>query len=441
MNNNTHIDAIKEKFMKALDTARGLGAAGAKLGFGKRERIGCSFESGRLKSADLRQNMAYNISVLVNGRLGSTTGNDLDDLDEMIKRAVALASAGSVAHFDAWPAPRPQREVKTYSESAAALTREKMIESGQQIVDLLKEYNSEMFINASAEKSKSESLLVTTGGTCHTSRHTAWSLGSFVQRTEGTDMLFAGFSRSWRELNELYDPQKIAEEIILDLKDGETTAEAPLGKTRALLSPEIFGMLLSPVLIGVNGRNVARGDSPLRGRIGEKILAETITLIDDPHLDYCIGAEEIDSNGIPAREISIISNGVLESFLYDLDSAGLAGAEPTGNDSCAPHSLTTPPGTRHSSEMLATLDDGIFIKGLLGFGMSNMTNGDFSGNVCLGYRVKNGKVVGRLKNTMIAGNVYELLKANVELSSDQDPVDRMGHALIEGLQVSAAQDS
>lgn len=436
---NSMLEKVADRIRSGLDTARRLGASGARLSFGQRERMGCSFESGRLKAAGVQQNVAYNIEVLVNGRMGATTGNDLADLEMMIQRAVALAEAGSAAHFEDWPASKPIQKVKTHSEKTAALERGKMIESARQIVDALKSYNADMFINAHADRSESEGLLVTTGGLRHTSRHTSWSLGSYVQRTEGTDMLFAGYSRSWKDLNEFYDPAFIAGEIIEDLRRGESLADSPEGNVQALLTPDIFGMILEPVLIGVNGRNVARGDSPLRGRLGERILAAELTLIDDPHLDYCSGAAEIDANGVPTRKIGIITEGVLEAFLYDLDSAGLAGVEPTGNDGCAPHSLTMLPGKRHSDDMLASMEDGILIKGLLGFGMSNMTNGDFSGNVCLGYRVKNGRILGRVKNTMIAGNVYELLKEHVEISSDQDPVIRLSHALVQGLRVSAAQ--
>lgn len=75
----------------------------------------------------------------------------------------------------------------------------------------------------------------------------------------------------------------------------------------------------------------------------------------------------------------------------------------------------------------------------MGFGQSNIINGDFSSNVALGYRIRNGEIVGRVKNTMVAGNVYELLKDNVQLSSDKDPVRRMPYAVLEGIQVSAAE--
>jgi len=84
------------------------------------------------------------------------------------------------------------------------------------------------------------------------------------------------------------------------------------------------------------------------------------------------------------------------------------------------------------------MEDGVYIKDLLGFGQSNLMNGDFASNVSLGFAVKNGEIVGRVKNTMIAGNVYELLRDGAELSRDRDPVERMPYAMVEGLAVSAA---
>ena len=95
------------------------------------------------------------------------------------------------------------------------------------------------------------------------------------------------------------------------------------------------------------------------------------------------------------------------------------------------------PGEESSEELLAGIGDGLYIKLLMGFGQSNILNGDFSANVGLGYRIKGGKVVGRVKDTMVAGNVYDIFKANVQLSRERDPMYRLPYAVLHGVNVSA----
>jgi len=435
---NPMIDAVTGPMQAGVDYALGLGARAAKILFSHSESISVSFESGRLKNTDAHENMMYGIEVLVDSRRGSTAGNDLAAINEMVERAAALARAGSAAHFSAYPPPAATAPVQNHSERTLALTREKMVADAQRIVDRLKEYDPELDIHAGAHRSEGESLLVTSGGVCHRRCGTRWALGSHCQRTEGTDMLFAGFGRGYGDLNEFYDPDYIAERILWDLRCGEKIVEPPTGPVTVYLPPETLPMFLFPLSLGVNGRNVAKGDSPLRGRMGRQVLDECMTIVDDPRRPF-VGGREIDDDGIPTRKITIFENGVLRAFLYDLDSAGLAGAEPTGNNRCSPYALVLAPGNTPSDQLLAEVADGIYIKQLLGFGQSNIINGDFSGNVGLGFRIKDGKIIGRVKNTMVAGNIYDVFSRNVRLSSDVDPVSLMPHAVVEGITASAGQ--
>ncbi|NOZ21157.1 MAG: TldD/PmbA family protein [Planctomycetes bacterium] len=432
------IKEIQGLFKNGLDTARRLGAPAAKFLLCRSESVSCSFENARLKTASSEERFSYSVTTVVDGRRGVAAGNDFACLDQMIERSVALAKVGSVAHFDAYPAASETAKVKTYSERTKHLSREKLTESCQTIVNGLKEYDPELFIEASGGRSISERVTVTSGGVCHHSRSTGWGIGGGVQRTEDSDMLFARSHRGWRDVNEYYDTAFVLDQILTDLRNAETIAEAPKGRVTALIDPYVLSMFLHAITLGASGRNVAKGDSPLRGRLGEQILDSCMTILDDPHWEFSSGACEMDDNGVPTRVNEIVKDGALQMFLYDLDSAGLAGAEATGNNGCSPYSLHVLPGDRPRGDLLASIDDGIYIKSLIGFGQSNIMNGDFSCNVALGFPIRNGELVGRVKNTMIAGNVYDLLRRDVELSSDyEDPTHRVPHAVIQGLSVSA----
>lgn len=72
------------------------------------------------------------------------------------------------------------------------------------------------------------------------------------------------------------------------------------------------------------------------------------------------------------------------------------------------------PGDTEYEDMIENMEDGLVIDQVIGGGQSNLLNGEFSMNVELGFRVKKGKIVGRVRNTMVAGNVYELFSDKIE---------------------------
>jgi PmbA protein len=434
------LDIFKERLLSGLRTAEKLGADAAKLSFHHGESLDCAFESGRLKSAGSRETIGYAVQVLAAGRVATTSGNVADDVDLMVERAVTLAKAGSAAHFSAYPHAAPHQQVATYSERTLSLSREQMIRVCQGIVDRLRKRDADLDIQAHCGRREAESILVTSGGVCHENRDTHWSLGAGIQRTRGTDMMFAHSGRSWLDMNDLFDPEYIGDQIETDLDRAENEAPPPRGETVVYLPPSAVGMMLSPVIMGINGRNVAKGTSPLKDKLQQQAFAQNLTLVDNPHIDYCPGAAEIDGDGIPTNRCKLIENGVINMFLYDLDSAGLAGTTPTGHSGCSPYAAELLPGDTPSTDLLASIEDGLYIKSLLGFGQSNIANGDFSSNVALGFRIRNGEITGRVKNTMVAGNIFDVLKADVSLSADRDPVNRMPHMVLRGISAHSSRD-
>jgi predicted Zn-dependent protease len=233
-------DKAADLLQKALVRARRCGAAAGKIRFVQKQASSCSFEAGRLKQAGDQQSVQITVELVAGGRQGKTTLNDPADLDEMVDRALNLAKAGSAVHFDAYPPAAPIAVVRLHSPRTASLTRQAMIDACGQIAGALKAYNPDLYIEASANRSEVEGVLVTSGGVCHLQTGTRWSLGSYVQRTEGTDMVFCGFGRGWNDLNEFFDPDLISGRILQDLRHSETIVPPMTGRTTVLLSPEML---------------------------------------------------------------------------------------------------------------------------------------------------------------------------------------------------------
>jgi PmbA protein len=200
--------------------------------------------------------------------------------------------------------------------------------------------------------------------------------------------------------------------------------------------------------MAVNGKTVVQGASPLGQRLGEQVFDPRISIWDDATVDYRPGSRSCDGEGVPSRRTPVIENGVVASFLYDLQTAGLASTESTGNGarglatlpSPSPTTVVIGDGDAGFDDMLADIKEGLVVEQLLGASQGNILGGDFSGNILLGYAVKNGEIMGRVKDTMISGNVYEALKEVAAIGRDGKWVGgraRVPHIYCSRLAVSA----
>ena len=174
---------------------------------------------------------------------------------------------------------------------------------------------------------------------------------------------------------------------------------------------------MSPLLIAFNGKSVIQGSSPLTGKIGMKLFDERISIHDDSTIPMRPGSRPWDDEGVPSRKLPLIKDGVLQNFIYDLKTAAQAGVSSTGNASRGGGSPPSPStsvilikeGDTSFDEMVADVGEGLVVDKFLGAGQTNILAGDFNSNVLLGYKIEKGKVVGRVKNSMLSGNVYDAL--------------------------------
>jgi len=180
----------------------------------------------------------------------------------------------------------------------------------------------------------------------------------------------------------------------------------------------VASALIGPLAIAFSGRMVHQGQSPLVGQLGKEMYVARLSVWDDATLAYRPGSRPFDDEGVASRRIPLIEKGVVRSFMYDLQTAGLAKAESTGS---AERSLAAQPSISTScllvdegdvrfAEMVRGVKEGLVVEELMGAGQGNVMGGDFSGNVLLGYKIEGGEITGRVKDTMVAGNVHAALK-------------------------------
>ncbi len=191
-------------------------------------------------------------------------------------------------------------------------------------------------------------------------------------------------------------------------------------KTKLVLTQFALQDLLGNTLVNaIKADNVQRGQSPFKGKIGEKIASEELTVYDDGLYPRGMRTWLFDGEGVPHQKTPVIQKGVLRNFLYDNYSAKKEGKESTGNASRAGY-LSTPstdttnfhimPGKVASEDMLKEIDEGLLVYYLQGAHSSNPISGEFSVVATPAWKIKNGEIVHASRGVMLAGNIFEVLK-------------------------------
>ena len=383
-------------------------AQGVQASLNRSESDHVSFENDKLKAVKSSQGTTVSVKVIVDGKIGLSHTTDIADLDGVVERALDAAAFGSPAHFS-FPGPQEPPEVKIYDPAVLDVSKGEMVDLGKEMMAVVKDYNPEILLGSSLTKVVGANEFANSAGTRFTSERTQFRLGVQGQLVRGTDILWAGDSFGWRRRE--IDHMAVARKAVKLFQMAENIAPIRSGNLPVILAPEAMNVLLLALHMGLNGKNVFLGASPVAGNLGKQIADKVFSMKDDPLIDYGMGSGSFDAEGVPHQVTPLIVNGVLKNFLYDLDTAGRAGTRSTGNGvGCGPTNLVVETGETPYEDMIRGVDEGLLVYDVLGLGQGNPISGEFSVNVHLGYKIENGEVVGRVKDVMLAGNSYDALK-------------------------------
>jgi PmbA protein len=210
----------------------------------------------------------------------------------------------------------------------------------------------------------------------------------------------------------------------------------------------VASALVMPLMAAFNGKTVYQGASPVGDKLGKAVFDKSFNVVDDPVAAYRTASRPCDDEGVPSRRTPLVEKGKVAGFFYDLQTAAVAGKQSTGNGSRGRGGLPSPspsafviaPGEAALEDMLRDMKDGLVVEQLMGAEQGNVLGGDFSGNVLLGYRVENGEISGRVKDTMVSGNVYKALKNIAALGKEARWVGgflQTPHIYLPGLSVAS----
>jgi PmbA protein len=379
------------------------------------EETQAHFEANRLKQLQTSQSTSVALRIIRKGRVGYATATGSGSARELVAAAIETAAFGTEAKFEL-PGAQDYPKVGIFDAKVASVPIQDMITLGEVMIAAVTGHTSGILCEAEVSRSIVNMRLLNSRGGQAAYRKSFFNLSIGGTLIEGTDMLFVGESDT--SCHPLSDTAKITDVVFRQLNLAKNRAKAPTRTLPVVFTPDGVIALVMPLVSAFNGKTVLEGASPLGDKVGKPVFDKHFSLRDDSTVAYRPMSRPCDDEAVPSQRTPLISRGVVKGFLYDLQTAGLAGKQSTGNGSRnrgglpspAPTALVVTPGRTTFDDMVADIKEGLVVEQLMGVGQGNILGGDFSGNVLLGYKIENGKIVGRVKDTMVSGNVYQILK-------------------------------
>jgi len=410
---------------EAVKAAQNLGATEAEAYVYEGQATNIGIDLGQISKTNRIIDRGVGIRVVVNKAIGFAYTNIVND-PAAIENTVAKAlSAAKASKPDSDWKGLPQKElygstVGTFDQKIVELSPEDLVKVTSTMLDAAIEVDKRVFpAEGGVGSGYVANAIANSNGVSGYDKGTIVECSLAALAKDGGQVTPICFefnaTRDYR-----LDPQWVGKEAAklavsaLKPKPVETKA------TKVILTQFALQELFAYTLMGaVKADSVQRNQSPFKGKIGEQVAAEILTIYDDGLFPSGLRTSVFDGEGVAHQKTPVIEKGTLKNFLYDTYSAKKDGTESTGNASRAGY-LSTPgvdttnfhliPQSGTSEQMLGEVGDGLIVYYLQGAHSSNPVSGEFSVVATPCWKIKDGEIAHPCRGVMLAGNIFELLK-------------------------------
>jgi PmbA protein len=425
------LTALAERLVAAARRA-GADAADAVATRGVSQSI--EVREGTVEESERSEGDNVGLRVLVGRQQAVVSTNDIssDNVDTLAERAVAMAKVTPPDKFAGLADPKElaknfpdldlldpvlpqiaQLEAMAHAAEAAGMAVKGVTKSG----------------GASASAGIGGMVLVTSTGFSHAYLGSQHGISMQAIAGEGTGMERDYDYSAVIHAGDLDAPEKIGrsagERAVKRLNPRKVTTR----KVPVVYDPRVAGSLVGHLSSAINGAAVARGTSFLKGKLGEQIFSNGITIIDDPLRRRGLRSHPFDAEGVGGKERTLIEDGRLTTWILDCATARELGMTTTGHAQRGVSSTPSPgasnlhlvAGKSTPQQLIADIDDGFYVTDLIGMG-ANIVTGDYSRGAA-GFWIERGELTYAVSEVTIAGQLAEMFR---QLTPANDLVFRYG---------------
>lgn len=379
----------------------------------REESTSIQFQSSALKKIDNNIQSALSMRAIRDKTLGFAYTRNLNSNDELIKNAENSLLGGVKVEYQ-FPHSPLVESLESYDAGIEDVKAEQMANECQRVSDYIKQKtDAESEIYAGKDISSIE--IINSNGTDLTHQTSAyWFYFTLVYPGSASGLSYCIMDKTFKDLD-----QQILDKLIARYEAGKNIVQPEGGEMQVLFMPGTMYALTWRLAIGASSRSFYDKITPIADKQGIRIFDDKLTFFTDPLDEDHPGCRPFDDEGVVCHRHNIIKNGVFEKRFNDLNYAAKLNERHTGHGirssmtslpEPALHSLRLMPGRESYEEMVQGMKRGVILEGMLGAHSGNLPNGDFSVGVSPGLYVENGKIIGRLKEGMVSGNIYKMLK-------------------------------
>ena len=389
------------------------------------------FDDGRLKTADYSRDAGFGLRGISGEMTGFAHANEIS--------AAAIRRAGeTLALLDPAKgamAPPPRQNNRHLYTDASPLDelgfaeKVKLLETIDAAARARDPRVSQVSVGLSASWSVVE--IVRADGFVATDVRPLVRLNVSIVAEQNGRRETGSFGMGGRRLyGDLFDPASWNRAIDTALNQALVNLEsvaAPAGEMTVLLGPGWPGVLLHEAVgHGLEGDFNRKGTSAFSGRIGERVGAPGVTVVDDGSIASRRGSLSIDDEGTPTQENVLIEDGILKGYIHDRLNARLMGVAPTGNGRRESYAHAPMPrmtntfmlgGNDDPAELLTRIQNGIYAKSF-GGGQVDIVSGKFVFSCTEAYKVENGKLGAPIKGATLIGDGPSVLTRVTGIGND-----------------------
>lgn len=411
-----------ENAIKFIDSkARELGCESFDGVISKSKSSGVEVFEKKIASTEISIEQGLSIRVFKNSSPGYASTELLSEeaITQTLKDALSHCDLSDKIEIDLpFQTKTNEEKIITYNPELKDLNLEKMAKFILEIEEVAANASSDIenVPHLGMSLSDGKSWLFNSNGLLIDYNRNSFGVGVGVVAKRNDISKMGFYSRSGRDLKQL-DAKKIANIAVdrsLELLDPKSI---PGGVYNVLLNRRISGQIISMFSSPFYAKNVQSGQSRFENKLGKQVATEKFSLISAAHRRDLPSARLYDSEGVPTSNIEVISNGVLKTYLYNLETAKKDGVVSTGNGARSGSgsvetsffNMVVPEGKHSDEELRSIKDKCLEIISLEGNTGCSAISGEISIGV-QGFLVENGKRVHAVDGITISTNFFDLLK-------------------------------